>query len=168
MTWGRSTPLQRRTPLKRLTPLAASGKSDTAQIKRDIQAELRRIVIARDGGCIFRSLGGGYGVVADFSIPHCNGYDKNNNLILQADHLITRASSATYADSRLVVCVCKGHHAWKSLGTRGEKLQYDAIVRTLLPPDRVALWDVCERDSWRPRRTSTTDWALELAYLRTL
>jgi hypothetical protein len=31
----------------------------------------------------------------------------------QADHLTTRANSATYADTRLIVCACKGAHGWK-------------------------------------------------------
>jgi hypothetical protein len=47
------------------------------------------IVILRDGGCILRDT------------PHasaCNGYAKDGHLILQADHLITRANSATYGD----------------------------------------------------------------------
>jgi hypothetical protein len=31
---------------------------------------------------------------------------------------------------------------------------------TLLPADRVALWDRCETDSWRPARTGSHDWKL--------
>ena len=65
---------------------------------------MREIVIKRDGGCILRDIQG---------VSQCNGYRKDGKLILQADHLITRANSATYADTRLIVCVCKGHHGWK-------------------------------------------------------
>jgi hypothetical protein len=155
----RRTPLKRYTELKQKTPLAPKGKSDTALAKEHIQAELRRIVIARDGGCIFRP---------SFDVPSCGGYAKDGHLILQADHLLTRANSATFADPRLVVCVCKAHHGWKSVGGNLRKAQYDAAVRAILPADRVALWDACEKDSWRPVRTSSSDWALELAYLRTL
>lgn len=154
------TPLERHTNFKRRAAvLRIAGKSEVSETKRNIQALLREIVIKRDGGCIFWTkmpitsyLYGG--------TPLCNGYDKNGHLILQADHLITRSNAATYADSRLVVCVCKGHHGWKSLGSNLRKKQYDEIVRQLLPADRVALWDACERDAWRPRRTGAYDWKL--------
>jgi hypothetical protein len=66
-----------------------------------------------------------------------------------------------------VVCICKGHHKWKH-STNANKAQYDAAVRSLLSEERVKLWDACEKDSWRPVRTSSSDWALELAYLKTL
>ena len=151
--------LQRHTPLKRSKPLAARGKSDTALIKEEIQCELRRIVIARDGGCVLRDA---------YDVPSCGGYAKDGHIILQADHLITRANSATYADPRLVVTVCKAHHGWKSLGSNRNKAQYDAAVRKVLSEDRLKLWDACERDSWRPARVYSSDWAKELAYLKTI
>jgi hypothetical protein len=96
----RRTPLRSYTGLKTYTPLAKKGKSDVALIKDDIQAYCRDIVILRDGGCIFRNEPGHV----------CSGFAKDGHLILQADHLITRANSATYADTRLIVCVCKGIH----------------------------------------------------------
>jgi len=40
------------------------------------------------------------------------------------------------------------------------KAQYDTLVRALLSPERVRLWDACERDSWRPSRTGIYDWKL--------
>lgn len=135
--------------------LRIAGKSEVSEIKRHIQALLRAIVIVRDGGCILRAR---FRLIAQNVIPPCNGYDKSGNLVLQADHLISRSNAATYADSRLVVCVCKGHHAWKSLGGNARKKQYDEIVRSLLPADRVALWDAAERDSWRPSRHFKSDW----------
>lgn len=140
--------MKRSGPLRRNTPLKVKGHSETADIKQEIQDTLRAIVIARDGTCILRG------------IRRC--YDT----VLQADHLITRANSATYADSRLVVCVCRSCHAWKSLGNNRYKAQYDELVRTLISPERVALWERCERDSWRPHRTYTNDWRLQLAALR--
>jgi len=105
-------------------------------------------VIARDKGCILAKY------------RHCA------DPVLQADHLITRANSATYADSRLVVCVCRSCHAWKSLGSNRNKAQYDELIKTILPPDRVGLWERCERDSWRPHRQYTYDWKLALAALK--
>lgn len=127
--------------------LATLGKSDTAKTKQRIQALLRSIVIARDGGCILRN------------IRHCT------DTVWQADHLITRANSATYGDSRLVVCVCRSCHAWKSLGSNMHKAEYDYLVSTLLPPDRVVLWDRCEKESWRPHPVRANDWLLVEAAL---
>jgi hypothetical protein len=101
----RHAPLKRITPLRSHTRLRVAGKSDIAEVKRDIQDLARNIVIARDGGCILRGV---------FGIPVCSGYAKDGHLILLADHLITRGNAATYADTRLIVCLCKGHHGgWK-------------------------------------------------------
>ncbi|HXA25104.1 MAG TPA: hypothetical protein VNW90_22690 [Acetobacteraceae bacterium] len=80
-------------------------------------------------------------VLRDVPGHHCNGFAKDGHLILQADHLITRAKPATYADARLLVCVCKGAHAWKSLRGNRNKAQYDALVKTNLSPERVILWE---------------------------
>lgn len=141
----------KRKPTKSLkkSVLSKLGKSPTAATKREIQAVLRDIVIIRDKGCILRSkrLCGG-------EIGFC---------VLQADHLITRGNSATYGDSRLVVCVCKGCHAWKSCGNNLNKAEYDALVRTILSPERVALWDMAEADRHRPYKA---DWTLVLLALQ--
>lgn len=123
------------------------GHSDTATLKREIQRVLRAIVIARDGTCILRK------------IRRCA------DTTLQADHLITRANSSTFADSRLVVCVCRSCHAWKSLGPDDRKEQYDALVKTLISPQRVALWDAAKQELWRPHPTRTNDWRLQLLVL---
>lgn len=150
-------------PLRR-TKLRVVGHSETSDIKQEIQDLCRAIVIARDGGCIFRNQ---YAWMAQGSIPACGGFRiSDGELILQADHLITRANSATFADTRLIVCVCQAHHGWKSLGSNARKAQYDELVRTLISPERVALWDRCEQDSWRPKRTSAMDWKLQLAALK--
>lgn len=142
----------------RKTKLRLSSDSPAKQTKERIQALLRQIVMIRDGGCI---ISGKRHLNKLFDIPECNGYRKDGELILQADHLITRGNAATYADSRLVVCVCQGHHGWKSVGSNLRKQQYDQIVRSLLSPERVELWDKCEKDSWRPKRMDAHDWLLE-------
>lgn len=125
--------------LKR-TPFSKTGKSDTALIKKRIQALVRDIVIIRDKGCILR-----------FKRP-CGG--EIGIAVLQADHLVTRANSATYGDTRLIVCLCKpchgGYKQW-------HKPEYDALVRTILSKERVALWDLAQADSHRPQKM---DWVL--------
>lgn len=141
------------------SPLSSKGKSETALIKDEIQYVAREIVIARDKGCILRDL-------HYDGIPECGGFTKAGNPIYQADHLVSRSNSATFADTRLIVCVCRDHHAWKSLGSNARKAEYDALVRTLLSPARVKLWDECERDSWKPNRGAAFNWPVTLAALK--
>jgi hypothetical protein len=90
------------------TPLQSEGKSPTALCKKRIQALLREIVILRDGGCVLRHF------------QHIAGRcfnttpTKDGHLILQFDHLNSRAFSVSYADTRNGVCACEGHHGtWK-------------------------------------------------------
>lgn len=125
--------------------LRIKGISTTSQLKEEIQAVLRSIVIVRDGGCILRK------------IRHCGQED----VVYQADHLITRANNATYADSRLVVCVCRPCHFWKKY----HEAQYNNLVKSLLPKDRVELWERCEKDMWRPIKHGAWDWKLNLVVL---
>lgn len=87
-------------PLRR-TRIRAAGKSDTATVKREIQEILREGAIRRDGGCVLRHYP---------AAGSCGGYRKDGQLILQAEHLITRSNSATFADMRNIVCLCAHHH----------------------------------------------------------
>lgn len=129
------------------------GTSETARLKQEIQRLVRAIVILRDGGCILRDVLG---------VPPCGGYTKDGELVLQADHLITRANSATYDDTRLIVCVCKGHHGWKKYHQK----EYEARVGSILPRARVLLWETAEEASWRPTRRYMADWRLSIAALK--
>lgn len=47
---------------------------------------------------------------------------------------------------------------------RGRQIRGDS--EQILPADRVALWELCERDSWKPVRTSAYDWKLAVAALK--
>ena len=125
------------------TRLRIKGVSDTATVKQDIQDTVRAIVIIRDGGCILRK------------IRNC--YDS----VLQADHLITRANSATYADTRLIVCICRSCHGWK----KWNEIEYNNLVRQLISPERVKLWDACQKDR-EAHRTRKMDWKVELLALK--
>ena len=132
----------------RRTKLRLKGVSTTSQLKEEIQAVLRSIVIVRDGGCILRK------------IRHCSR-GVEDGVVYQADHLITRANNATYADSRLVVCVCRPCHFWKKY----HEPQYNALVRSILSKERVDLWDRCLQDMWRPIKHGAYDWKLEIINL---
>ncbi len=147
----------RRIGLRRTKGLRMRGVSETSVLKEMIQNMLRLIVIKRDGGCILRKAKG---------VPVCNGYRNDGDLILQADHLVDRGNSATYADSRLVVCVCKGHHGWKSVGNNLRKNEYDEVVRKLISPERRILWKKCQ-DARSAHFTKKMDWKMELLALET-
>lgn len=140
--------------IKRNRKLRVVGKSTTSQIKQDIQDLLRELVIKRDGGCVLEGV-----------IGNCNGYDRNGELVLQADHLIERSNSATYADSRLVVCVCKGHHGWKHF-RKSNHDHYNSLIKGIIGPERVKLWERCEAENWRPKRTDGLDWLLQKVALQ--
>ena len=120
------------------------GKSEVSQLKDEIQTIVRAIVIKRDGGCILRG------------IRHCE------DEVLQADHLITRANSATYDDTRLIVCVCRSCHGWKHWHER----EYNALLKSILPKKRVELWERAEEDSWKPAHRVSADWRISVAALK--
>ena len=141
------------TPLKR-SKLRVVGHSTVAEQKKEIQFLLRQIVIQRDKGCILRN------------IRYCGGELGNEGVIFQADHLISRSNSATFADSRLVVCVCKRCHGWKSVGSNKRKAEYDQLVKPLLSKERQKLWEKCEKDLWMPKRTGSNDWKLFIIALK--
>ena len=71
-------------------------------------------------------------------------YRNDGEQIVQTDHLIARGNSATFVDCRLMLCVCKGYHGWKSLSSNLHKKQNDEIIRNLILKERIALWDACE------------------------
>lgn len=130
-------------PLKR-SILRQLGKSPASLAKQRIQVLLREICMKRDKGCILASV-------------RCRTYMGDIGVVWQADHLISRGNSATYGDSRLVVLICKGCHGWKSVGSNLRKKEYDTLVRRILPPAQVALWDMAEADSHRAHKM---DWQL--------
>jgi BolA family transcriptional regulator, general stress-responsive regulator len=123
--------------------------------KTIFQHWVRKIVIPRDKGCILRRhrhCGG----EAGYSFLEGGIIGKVLGLVFQTDHLITRVNSATYADTRPIVCLCQPCHGWKHC----HKEEYDALVKTILPPDRLKPWEECERASWKPVRTTLYDWKL--------
>src|SRR5947209_88202 len=73
----RKTRLRAKTQINRRAKLSVVGHSETSELKREIQALCRDIVILRDGGCFFRRYPGHI----------CSGYAQDGHLILQADHM---------------------------------------------------------------------------------
>lgn len=131
-------------PMKR-TRLKVVGDNDTATLKKEIQRLVREIVIKRDGGCVLRKI------------------RKCNDPVLQADHLITRANSSTYADTRLIVCLCRSCHGGYK---QWHEKEYDLLVKSILPKERVALWERCQLERLTPHRTGSYDWKLQILALK--
>lgn len=116
--------------------LRVAGKSDTATVKREIQALLREYAIARDGGCVLKDKGAGV----------CAGP-------LQAEHLVSRANSASFGDMRNIICLCQRHHIfWKPQNSR----LYWELVEEIIGPERWAWIKRVEAD----KRPYKMDWCL--------
>jgi len=139
------------TPLKKKSRIKYRGTSDTSVIKEKIQSTLREICLLRDKKCIL------WGV-------KCNHEVGMEGLVWQAEHLVERSNSVSYADSRLVVLVERSCHGWKHF-TKSNHDQYDEWVRQKLSPERVRLWDAVRADQ-RAHRTHKVDWKLELLALQ--
>lgn len=140
----------KRTPMKRGGRLRTTSNSEGAKTKKRIQALLREIVMVRDKSCILSGV-------------RCGAILGHSGVVWQADHLVTRSNSATYGDSRFVVLICRDCHGWKSVGSNLRKAEYDRLVRQILPPERVKLWDMAELEAGKYKGVKM-DWRLvELA-----
>ncbi len=100
-------------------------------------------------------------------IRKCGNEIFNPDAVYQAEHLVERSNSSTYADPRLVVCVCRNCHGWKHF-KKSNHDAYDEMIKQLIEPERVALWEACERDihAHKPTRMTLYDWQKEATYLR--
>lgn len=102
--------LKRKTPLKAKngfkvtrSALRKVGKDTVSEVKVRIQALLRKLAIQRDGGCVLRHYG---------DCGACGGYKMDGELVLQAEHLVTRSNSISFGDMRNIVCLCRNHHSF--------------------------------------------------------
>lgn len=135
------TPFKRKTPLKSKTGFKIRGgklntvsKSATSKLKESIQVVLRKIVIKRDGGCVLRHYP---------QTGQCGGYRKDGALILQAEHLHTRSNAASFADERLVVCLCMRHHLFYKPQYSDE---YYRIIKQHIGEERTRLLENVQKD----------------------
>ena len=136
----------------KLPPDARIGRETTKELKEQIQAKLRQHVIKRDSGCWLRNYP---------EAGACGGRKKDGDLILQAEHLHTRANSASYADERLVLCICLHHHIhWKPQHSK----RYNELAEDFIGEERSELWKRV-REDYKPHKM---DWKLELLRLNLL
>lgn len=154
----KKTPLKRKTPLKakstftskpavkqretglRRTNIRSVGISSRSEMRAEIQALLRAIVILRDGGCFLRRYshkmnGGQY--------LRCGGHRKDGDFILQAEHLESRSNASSFSDSRLVVCICQRHHIYYKPQHSAE---YNELAGLFIGSSRKKLWDAVRKD----------------------
>ncbi len=138
------------------TKLRIAGHSTTKELKDEIQAVLREIVILRDGGCFLRH----FSCRITPQYKNCGGYRKDGELILQAEHLHSRSNANSFSDPRLVVCVCKRHHLFYKPQHSAE---YNELAREYIGQERAKLWDRV-KDDHKPYKI---DLKLELLALKT-
>lgn len=131
------------------------GISDTATLKREIQATLREVVIARDGGCFLRN----YENEITPQFRQCGGYRNDGELILQAEHLHTRSNARSFSDSRLVVCACQRHHIYYKAQHSDE---YNTLAKKYIGEKNTKLWESVKND-YSPHKV---DLKLELLALK--
>ena len=126
-------------------PLRALGNTSSAGVKRTIQELLRELSIKRDGGCVLRHYP---------EAGACGGYRNDGELILQAEHLVTRANAVSYGDMRNIVCLCRHHHGhWKPENS----LRYWQFITRHIGPDRWA-WIQRVLNDRAPHRFYLADW----------
>ena len=126
------------------------GSSDISLLKEQIQATLRAFVIKRDKGCVLRDYP---------EAGKCGGLDREGDLILQAEHLHTRANTSSFADTRNVVCLCKYHHIfWKP---QHSDLYWD-LMEYIVGPKR---WEYLQ-ELKKDRLSHKTDLKLALVALK--
>lgn len=143
-----------KTPLRR-TKLRIAGHSTTKELRDEIQAVLRQIVIIKDGGCFLRNY-------TDRITPqyrNCGGYRKDGELILQAEHLHSRSNANSFSDPRLIVCCCQRHHIYYKAQHSAE---YNELAREYIGQERAKLWDRVKND----HKPYKVDLKLELLALK--
>lgn len=148
----------RRTAWKK-KPAAKKGRKKKAEtsgtIKKRIQSLLRANAINRDGTCVLSRY---------TDAGCCSGRRSDGELILQAEHLVGRSNSASYADMDNIVLLCLGHHFYF-------KKQHGAIywdlIRKIIGEERWKKVQEWERDH-TPHRFTKYDWEQAEKQLQTM
>lgn len=132
--------------IKRTKKLKKTGTSPVSKTKKRIQALLRERAIERDGGCILRHDPDAAG--------KCGGYTKVGELILQGEHLNSRAHGVSFAEMDNIVCLCRNHHIFFK---KKEPFLYQILVRAHIGERR---WEKVE--AWMkdktPHRMTAKEW----------
>lgn len=106
------------------------------QAKKKIQDKLRERAIERDGSCVV----GKYPHFLPYQWHACGPHKKDGSIIVQAEHLVGRANSASYADMDNIVLLCLRHHFFF-------KQQHGALY-----------WEIIRRHIGEERWAKVQDW----------
>lgn len=155
----RSFGLKRKTVYRlRRKKIRKQGKAPVSKIKRAIQANLRSKAILRDGGCVLRH----YLHWLPIKYQSCGRYRADGELILQAEHLVGRANSASYADMDNIVCLCVNHHFFFK---RQHGALYWEIIRKHIGEERWRKIQEWEQDK-ATHKFTTKEWRDKLLVLQ--
>jgi len=89
----------------------------------------------------------------------CGGWRKDGELILQGEHLHTRANASSFSDTRLLICLCQRHHIFYKPQHSDE---YYRIVRKHIGKERSKLLTAVQED----RSSHKVDLMLALVALK--
>ena len=132
-------------------------KLTVSELKKKIQAKLREKAIERDKTCVVGQ--------HPSSLPpqwlRCGRYRKDGQMVVQAEHLVTRANSASFADMDNIILLCSNHHGYFK---PQHGWLYWEIVRFHIGEKRwnkIKKWEL----DHTPHHMVTADWRLALENL---
>ena|SRR3990167_348920 len=128
------------------SPLQQYGKSNVSKTKVKIQALLRELAIQRDKHCVLQ----------DYPEAGVCGSraTKDGHLIIQAEHLISRARSVSFGDMRNIVLLCQRHHGY--FKEQNGRLYWE-LIEKIIGVERWAWIKKVERDT-KSYPMSLSDW----------
>ena len=139
------------------------AKTDSAKLKVEIQALLRQIALKRqDGLCFFlgKAIGGRRHAYCTSNLT------KDGHIVMQYDHLLSRAKNVSFANPDLGVAICQGLHGWKSVSDGNKKL-YDIAAKKYVGARIRKLWKRCEDDGGT-YPMGAWEWSKEIIWLKTV
>lgn len=146
----KKTPFKRHKKTLKRTRIRVKGHPETKDLKKEVQSLVRAIAIARDGGCVLRHFS---------EAGKCGGVRSDGELILQAEHLLTRSNSGTFGDMRNIVCLCLRHHSF--FKTQHGKIYWE-LIRKHIGEKRWSWLKRAEQD----RTPHKVDWKLAIIDLK--
>ncbi len=134
--------------------LKKKGSSKVSVIKDKIQGALRAKAFERDKTCV---IGQNLHMVP-LVYRECGPFRNDGEMILQAEHLVGRANSASYADMDNIVLICQRHHFYFK---KQHPLRYAEIIKKHIGPER---WQKVQdyEQNMKPTHMVLADWKKRL------
>jgi hypothetical protein len=146
---------------KRIKGLAAKSDDPVAECKERIQALLRECAILIYGTCVLNP----YLSRLPGRFAKCGPFRKDGELIVQAEHLVTRANGISFADLRNIILLCQDHHL-KFKEQHGRL--YWQLIEEVVGPERAAWLDRVqdEYEAHKTHHRTLYDWLKEEMVLK--